>query len=135
MKNFSHIISFSCAKQLLELMRLLVTCLKRNFAFKKIDEIILIKTKPVRKLMSYFSQFNSKLLLWVTNLGLKRNGQDHRDSRYIWITFFQKKTRNFEKDQCTSCPLKLHLLEWNLVQLRKERILWAVRVHPPKWSR
>ena len=42
MKNFSHIISFACAKQLLELMPLLVTCLKRNFAFKKIDEKILI---------------------------------------------------------------------------------------------
>ena len=38
-ENFSPVISFVCAKQLLEPMRL-VTRLQDNFEFKKIEEII-----------------------------------------------------------------------------------------------
>ena len=42
MENLDHIISFVCAKQLLEPMRLLVTWLQENFAFQKTEEIIYI---------------------------------------------------------------------------------------------
>ena len=40
MKNFGHIISLVCVKQLLGPMRSLVACLQGNFGFKKVEEII-----------------------------------------------------------------------------------------------
>ena len=42
MKNFGHIVTFVRVKQLLEPMQSLITCLQRNFGFKKMDEIILV---------------------------------------------------------------------------------------------
>ena len=41
MGNFRHIISFICAKQQLESMLSLVTCLLGNIGFKKTEEILI----------------------------------------------------------------------------------------------
>ena len=51
----------------------------------------------------------------LTNeIGIEKNGHNHVDSTYIWITFFQKQVRNTGKGQYTCRPLQLHLLKWNL---------------------
>lgn len=91
MKIFGHVISFVCPKQLLEPMRSLLTWLHRHFEFKKIEEVNHIY-KEIRKkrLVSYSNQYWPKLLVFLTNLVLKKNGHNHLDSRYIGITFLKE---------------------------------------------
>ena len=51
-KTFGHIIGFIRAKQLLEAMRSLVTCLQDNFGDKQIEERIRIYKKHEKMLVS-----------------------------------------------------------------------------------
>ena len=55
----------------------LVTCLQGNFKFKKIKDIIHIYKETRKKAESYFNHYMIKLLVWLTNLGLKRSDQNH----------------------------------------------------------
>ena len=135
MKNLVHIISFVClCKQLLEPVRSLVTYLQGNFEFKKTEEKIIhiaIK-KQLKRLMSYFSQYTPKLLVWLS-LVLKRNGHNHEDSRRIGLLFLQKRSGSIGNDKYTYCSLILHLLKWNFVQLRKGETLYPTPVHLQVW--
>ena len=81
MKIFGHIVSFNCAKQLLEQMWALVTRLQSNFGLWRLRRSFTSPKKHVKRLMSYFSQYKPRLSVWLTNFVWKRNGHFHLNSR------------------------------------------------------
>ena len=101
MKNLDHIISFVCAKQLLESMRLLVTWLQENFAFKKTEELIYIY-KLVKRTDEIFQSVYAEAVSSANEFGFEvtRNGQNRVDSVTIsCIAFAQIKLHSGKKSR------------------------------------
>ena len=69
--NFGHVVRFVCAKQLLEPMRLLVSCPQSNFIFKKIDEIIHIYKETREKADGLFQSVYTKAVSLATEFGIE----------------------------------------------------------------
>ena len=74
----------------------------------------------MKRLMNDFKHYGMKLLACLTNLVLRRNKHVFVDSRYIGITFLQKRSINTNKGQYIYYSLKLNLVTWNLVLVKKK---------------